>query len=300
MQKFLIILSVFIIHVDAAFAQVDNIYFDNSLGAYIIEYRTELNQDTLSRAEYYPGDQVDPVINATISKDQVTGLFEFLYKVTNEESALLNLYSFSVEIRTDISNPQDPESGWFHGFFPQLSAFDWAKVQGIDPGIAPGNTLNGFSFTSYGLPTIVNSFYSSLTSFFFTEQQTQEEPPFFVAALVDSIRKQTEHVQLQTLGPWLPDSTMSLQAFTDTLETYRQRSCEELGWANDAAVCSTLKGQLSDVRSFLAAGDSVAAASTLAEFINLVEQEKDASLSSEGYALLFFNADYLAGRLPSN
>ena len=43
--------------------------------------------------------------------------------------------------------------------------------------------------------------------------------------------------------------------------------------------------------------DSLSAANALAEFIALVEAEKDASLTSEGYALLYFNAEYLADRL---
>jgi len=41
----------------------------------------------------------------------------------------------------------------------------------------------------------------------------------------------------------------------------------------------------------------VAAAGALQDFINLVQAEKDASLSSEGYALLFFNGQYLWKRL---
>jgi hypothetical protein len=101
-----------------------------------------------------------------------------------------------------------------------------------------------------------------------------------------------------TLGPWLPDSSMSLQDFTDTLETFRLRSCEELGWATDAEVCGQLKDDLSEIKTALQDQDSVQAANVLSDFIKLVEQEKDASLTSEGYALLYFNAEYLAERLP--
>jgi len=170
---------------------------------------------------------------------------------------------------------------------------------GGSPFIAPGETLAGFKIQSFGLPSIrellvkprfdVEKFFQSLDD----PNRTQ------TVAEMNALRD-TVNFNGFTVGPWLPDSTMSLQAFTDTLETYRQRSCQELGWANDPAVCATLESRLSDVRSFLSAGDSLAAAGALSEFINLVESEKEASLSSEGYALLFFNVDYLAGRLPSN
>jgi len=58
-----------------------------------------------------------------------------------------------------------------------------------------------------------------------------------------------------------------------------------------------LENQLSEVKAALQNQNSVLAAKVLAEFIELVEQEKETSLTSEGYALLFFNAEYLAERL---
>ncbi len=103
-----------------------------------------------------------------------------------------------------------------------------------------------------------------------------------------------------TLGPWLPDSSMSLIDFSDTLETFRFRSCEELDWATDATVCGQLENELSQVKTALLAEDSLAAANALQRFIDLVEAEKEASLTSEGYALMYFNAQYLKKRTGSN
>ncbi len=84
---------------------------------------------------------------------------------------------------------------------------------------------------------------------------------------------------------------------TDTLETFRFRSCEELGWANDTSVCSQLEDDLSEVKAALESEDSLTAANALKRFIDLVEAEKETSLTSEGYALLYFNAEYLRRRL---
>lgn len=90
---------------------------------------------------------------------------------------------------------------------------------------------------------------------------------------------------------------MSLDSFTDTLETFRYRSCEELEWATKASVCAQLEDDLTLVKSSLVAQDSIAAVNALSDFIELVEQEKDASLTSEGYALLYCNAEALRARL---
>ncbi len=86
-------------------------------------------------------------------------------------------------------------------------------------------------------------------------------------------------------------------ALTDTLETFRFRSCEELDWANDAGVCGELENNLSQVKTALLAEDSLVAANALQRFIDLVEAEKEASLTSEGYALLYFNGQYLKKRI---
>jgi hypothetical protein len=168
---------------------------------------------------------------------------------------------------------------------------------GGSPVIEPGDSLSGFVLQSRGLPKIrvlkvyprfeVEKYFQSLDDPNLT--QTFEE--------MDSLRNMVNYYGF-TLGPWLPDSTLSLNSFTDTLETFRYRSCEELGWATDAAVCGQLEENLSQVKISLLAKDSVAAANALSNFIELVELEKDASLTSEGYALLFFNAEYLAERLP--
>ena len=93
------------------------------------------------------------------------------------------------------------------------------------------------------------------------------------------------------------DVIESSESFTDTLETFRFRSCEELDWATNSGVCGELENELYQIKTALQKKDSVEAIHALSTFIELVEQEKDKSLTSEGYSLLFFNAEYLHSRL---
>ena len=163
------------------------------------------------------------------------------------------------------------------------------------PLINSGDSLGGFIFLSKGLPGIrhitikprfnVDEYFPSIesdTAFSFEEMDSLKQSTFFHS---------------NALGPWLPDSTLSLQDFTDTLETFRYRSCEELGWATDEGVCGQLESYLEDVRSYLNNEDSLRAADALQDFIDLAESEKDNSLTSEGYALLYYNGRYLLEKL---
>jgi len=213
--------------------------------------------------------------------------FSYSYTVTSQSISEQNIWLWLIISDSDLVDVSTP-TNWNFTSGGNPNRVSWAARNNTYR-IKPGSSLEGFNFLSEKLPTIQDYYMEGWAQIILQpgqEPDSTENDSFF-----DTAKKGT------TIFP-REAPISSLSEHIDTLETYRSRSCSELGWANDAAVCSTLKGQLSDVRSFLAAGDSVAAASTLAEFINLVEQEKDASLSSEGYALLFFNARYLADRLP--
>jgi hypothetical protein len=275
-------------------------YFDESKGVYVIDYTLGSSLDSIHQAIYYPGDQVSPDVNIYVEYSQLSDFLRFQYDVKNKEEAKLELYTFAIELKAEISSFQNPSTDWFGGYYEKYNAYDWAKVSGNSPGIPPGQIESGFGFSTKGLPTISNGFASSLTSLFFYNQEIYEEPPAPITSILDSIRANTKHVSFKTVSAWLPDSSLSLESLTDSLETFRHRSCTELDWANDAGVCGELEDDLSEVRTNLQAGDSLAAANALAEFIDLVEAEKDASLTSEGYALLYFNAEYLRRRLKKS
>ena len=265
-------------------------------------YSVEVNADVIISDDFYYYDYrlfntienrgiiISFDINLKDSLSYLPDTTELIFKYSYIENSFRRMYSRIKGAAVPVGFPTSP--GRWSGAF---SKFGEAGFSG-SPVINPGDTLSGFVMQSRGLPSIreiivyprfdVSKFFQSLNDPNLT--QTFEE--------MDSLRNMVNYYGY-TLGPWLPDSTLSLESFTDTLETFRFRSCEELGWANDTTVCGQLENQLSQVKTALQNQDSVQAANVLAEFIALVEQEKETSLTSEGYALLFFNAEYLAERL---
>jgi len=260
---------------------------------YIIEYWDDVDS-AFVKGTFLIGNQIIPKINAGINFIEESDRYEYLYELINQIHSPKPIYLFKISIDTFVE-AKSPNKDWITGYLPRENSISWAKVGGDIPGIISGDSLKFFQLVHKNLPKIgpvelSNYAWSSFPN---------EGPVGKAFQVVDSLRKNNNSIKLNTIIPNEDIGIISsLTSFTDTLETYRQRSCQELGWANDPAVCSQLEEDLNQVRSNLAAGDSLAAAGALQDFINLVQAEKDASLSSEGYALLFFNADYLADRLP--
>ena len=92
---------------------------------------------------------------------------------------------------------------------------------------------------------------------------------------------------------------MSPQDFTDSLETFRLRSCEELGWITNQGICNSLRVKLRNVRRHLERDKPKQARNVLNAFINQVEAQRGKHITEEGYALLYFNAEYLMDKLDS-
>ena len=208
--------------------------------------------------------------------------------ISNLEESVQSLDELHLDIDADFISGGTDRSRW--RIFSSAYGFITWESNNVHSLIKP-NTLNSKFFIRSKLPP--------KPTYIFGVGYNEIAPVAFLNTPINNLTKNIKQNSFSgiTLGPWLPDSTLSLESFTDTLETFRLRSCEELGWANDTTVCGQLENRLTEVKAALQNQDSVLAANVLAEFIELVKAEKETSLTSEGYALLFFNAEYLAERL---
>jgi hypothetical protein len=121
-------------------------------------------------------------------------------------------------------------------------------------------------------------------------EPTEEESKAFLR-LEDSIG-----VRGLTIGPTAPPSTFSPSASIDTLISYKHQAFS-FGWITNQGIANSLDQKLDNARKQLKRGNNKAAKNILEAFINEVEAQKEKHLSSEAYALLKFNAEYLISRL---
>jgi hypothetical protein len=270
------------------------IFFITILGFIILVPNPKLNAQI--RQEIVDGDTLliythplkDKFENSILlSIDKQDSIYQYQYQLINLHSSQQEIWYWLIFSESKISIVNTPY-GWRANLKDEPKRISFSSTAQRFR-VSPSDTLKSILLSSNSLPTIKKYFmegWEQLVLQTGLEPDSIENASFFDTAKEGFMIFPRERI------------INDINILTDTLETFRFRSCEELDWATDTVVCGELENDLYDVKANLQAGDSLSAANALSDFIELVEQEKGESLTSEGYALLYFNAEYLAERLP--
>jgi hypothetical protein len=215
-----------------------------------------------------------------------------------------SVFTYSYELSN--SNASD-QSIWYWLFFSDAKIFDissphgWNSFNGINPDrysyssnspefrVAPGQSVKSFSFKSHSLPTIQNYFMEGWEQIILepgNEPDSVENESFFDTAK-----------EGLTIFPRSNLDITNLEAFTDTLQTFHYRSCEELGWITNKGICNSLEVKIRNVKRHLERGKAKQAGNVLNAFLSEVQAQRGKHIMEEGYALLYYNAQYLQQRI---
>lgn len=165
--------------------------------------------------------------------------------------------------------------------------------------VGPGRSLGGFRLTSYGLPTIRAARvlpYIDVTAL----PQDYVDNPDKAGVLRDSLIFWTS-----TVGPQAPPQTVVPLEFLNYLMTLVHDS-ERLGWIHETRDARDLLRRLVKAKRDLERNQPGKAARRIDRFVDEVAREacRDFScrqrekLTSEAYAVLFFNGRFLLAHLP--
>ena len=211
----------------------------------------------------------------------------------------------------------EPKNWRYIGYWRDQPIAAW-EVEGLDGyggSLKSGDTLKGVRLKAKGVPGIVR-FYA----------QGFQPPPAF--GLNNPAYKSAYEQNVfnnsysnLTLGPVDPPIQLGPVTFVDTLKNYLSRS-RTLGWFTNRpdtakplagelatdSIMTRLTKRLTRVRNALVANDSATARTELTRFINKVQslykETNDGDqapgeivLTSEAYALLKFNAQFLLAKI---
>lgn len=196
-----------------------------------------------------------------------------------------------------ISGPK----GWLSSLgFTENPPRGFASWGGIEDSslILPGRIFEGFQLTSYGLPGIrsveiqPDIDWDNVPDEFSTPERARQ--------LRDSLIFSTK-----TIGPKAPPQTFVPLEFLNYLMSLVHDSRQQ-GWVREAKEAKKLLQDLLKAKRRLEAGDPGKARSALKEFLERVKHEgcrgfhcpKNKALTSEAYALLYFNGKFLQAKLP--
>lgn len=271
--------------------QPEGISFDSTKNFYVITYCCHENGHLL-KGTYIPGNLVEPKVTVKVDFLPKDGLYKYLYTVKNENSALDLLYSFSIKNHADIRNVKNPNNKWVHYSMPDTTT-SWRHSRGSINGIKPGDIETDFVLESIDPPSIVTVLAASDTFTGFPDEgpsnaQLQKE--------LAVLQKTTAHIKLKSIGPRRLADDTDITSLLDTLLSYLNFSCDTT-WIENEGICRSLEAKLDNTRRKLDRTNDRTAANNLQAFLNEVMALKDEQLSSEAYALLYFNGQYLLERL---
>ena len=273
--------------------EAEEIYYRTDRNYYVVKYWNEFDSEYVM-GTYIPGNQVEPLpaVKVMMMSDSS---FHFNYTVKSGSKSLRALYEVKIFIQSDLNSITKPNSDWDLNYRKD-DYISWAKVGGKFRGILPEQSEKGFSFSSEDLPGLVESTFSSKIMILFPDNGPSSDIRIKLDNLVDS----TSHVPMETVGPVPEIKNLGIDSLKDQLSFYLTRSCEELGWITNQGICNSLEVKLQNTKRHLENEKLKPAANTLNAFLNEVEGQKDKALSSEAYALLYFNGQYLLEKLKAN
>jgi hypothetical protein len=256
-----------------------------------------LNQSSLAQDKIQPRNKINFVVEAAVRDAGVKGLKEYVYSLSSLSTSQQNVWRFWVITRdtASIQTPTRPP-GWFKVIVdinkvkPELTV-DWGTPSAL--GVKPGGPTMALSFSSRSLPG---------TCAYYAEGYAPP-PSFEPGNAPDSIPGYTNltpygpGVVGKTIGPVLPPDPFDPAGFLGTLLSYTTQS-KTLGWIAEQTTVEKYLGYFNSVKASLQDSNFTAARNTLKLVLEDVNVDSTSALTSEAYALLRFNTEYLLSQLP--
>lgn len=226
-------------------------------------------------------------VSASVSKS--TDTLIYLYTIKNLSTGSQRIDDFAVDFLSPIYYSRIPAvrlspPSWWGQHFADTNIFGWASHYDSTD-IVGGDSLSGYKLFSFGLPCIANSY-----SWYYTEPDIGEGDENDSTTIFDSAMIQ------KTIVPADPSTPFNALAFLDTLISYMTHA-RTLGWITTQSTADKYAGLFARAKSDIQAAKVPSARTRLDTVLVQVKADSGAMLTSEAYALLRFNTEYLVRML---
>jgi hypothetical protein len=160
--------------------------------------------------------------------------------------------------------------------------------------IKVGETRGGFGLQDTCLPSIVRYFVKGYapSSTFWDDQQQHTDEEVRNDLLANSVIG-------YTIGPKILVAPFDPLGFLDTLSSFTTQS-RSLGWITSQPVTDSYLGYFTTTKSQLQSNNNTGARATLQTVLQNANVDSSSTLTSEAYALIRFNTEYLLEQLPTS
>lgn len=240
-----------------------------------------------------PANRIDLSVNSSVRNDHDTLWFN--YGLFNNPTSKQRVEDFRVwsdaQNVTGVSSPPYWEfagiSGRGYGWF---TSTDYTTGQ-----IRVGKEMAGFVVKANALCAI-DDFDSHGYNGIGWDKAWLDKPGNFGLLLKNQLENAFHG---KTIGPADPPSPFDPQDYLDTLTAYTTHS-RSLGWIKDQATANKYSGYFTSAKTSLEQNNTAAARSVLEQVLQQVDIDSTNSLTSEAYALIRYNTEYLLTQLPTS
>jgi hypothetical protein len=229
-------------------------------------------------------DQVDISTNASVAKNE--GEYIYVYTLVSSEASVQRAWEFSI-FRIDFVDSAENSIGWMFGrsVVPQ-DRVTWGSSDSTFD-LYPGNSTTGFTLFSRGLPSIKDYYVRG-----FVEVPSADEEPDSIAG--GDFPENCFHGI--TIGPVAIPPLFEPLLFLDSLSSLVVQS-RLLSWITTQPIADKYTHYFDTTRSRLQSANVKGAITTLQTVLAQANLDSSSTLTSEAYALIRYNTEYLINAL---
>ncbi len=243
-------------------------------------------------SDFIPANRFQATVNCKV--ERINNNFIYTYAVSNHLNSKQKIEWIGVEGIEDASNYYAP-SPWSSGtsiIGGRRFDLDFDKMRSA---IKPGKTLNGFTTKSVALPMIVKYYLQGYSGHICCSTEEQARQNIL-----------TNSVTGYTLGTRDTSNVIGNLEWYDTLSSYTTQS-RTFGWITTQTIANKYLNYFSTAKTQLQTNNTSGARTTLQQVLTDVNIDSSSTpatqtagkLTSEAYALLRFNTEYLISKLPA-
>ncbi len=255
-----------------------------------MQYGKWINAPQPLPSGFYPRDKVDANLKSKVSV--VGNKYTYTYYLENKITSKQSINEFLLNTPPDsIENGQGPNEWRIGGV--NGKGLGWLAVFDLDEIINPGKIASPFYFETSRLPAIIKSFIRGKNGNWveiFGDSVEYTLDQWYDEAMANSFK-------VTTIGPTDPPNPFVPLNFLDSLTSFTTRS-RQLGWIKQQPTSDKYTGYFSTAKTALQKNQISLTRSTLTQVLHDVDVDSSSTLTSEAYALIKYNTEYLLAHLP--
>jgi hypothetical protein len=307
-------------------AQQDTIYYDSGSGNYIIEYigtyvyiqgldgslrlyEGEVLQDgeelvyidSMVTVIFEPATKINPKIKCIVTDELQSNSFLYSYIVENGSDSQQKLHRFILEFGNVKVTNRTNQNGWINrrqkethnGKLISVNRWAWSGR----PGINPSFTYSDCALESPGLPGVMNVYFQGYTPIL--SFPTESPGGRLGSKIAELTVFPANHVKRKTIAPVEIPDPFDDDIFVDTLISYINQA-KSLEWITNQSTTNKYLNYFQNVKTLVGNNNFSAAQTTLDSVLTDVEADSGVTLTSEAYALIKYNTEYLKDQLSQS